>query len=150
MNSLDFLTPREVISDCIRLAAIPSLGVALVGGIAWAVMAYLGQSTDEEPGYALLMPFVFSAVYGNAVIYNVRWKHGVRVMRGHWWYRLTGLALAWTASWAALGIAMNAALIHFGVLDRDWPSVQGMALCLLAATGLSVVMSLLPAKEQWV
>ncbi len=150
MNSLDFLTPREVIEDCIRLAAIPSLAVAVIGVVAWGVLAFMGKSTDEEPAYALLMPFVFSALYGNVVVYNTRWKHGVRVLKGRWWYTLTALAIAWTAGSALLAFATNALLIHFGILDRALPSVQGMAQVLAGAIGVSVAMSLLPAKEQLV
>lgn len=94
------------------------------------------------------MPFVFSALYGNVVVYNVRWKHGVRVLRGRWWYRLTGLAIAWTLASASLGLAMNALLIHFQVLDRGFPSVLEMAEVLGVAAAVALGMSLLPAKEQ--
>jgi hypothetical protein len=150
IHSLDFLTPHEVIHDCVRLAAIPSLAAGVVGGITWLVMTLMGESAESEVAYALLMPFWFSGLYGNVVIYNVRWKHGVRVLRGHWWYRLTGLAIAWTLGMAVLGQLVNAALIYWGALDRDMPSATDAALFLLGSTAVAAFFALLPAKEQLV
>lgn len=150
MNSLDFLTPREVIVDCVRLAAIPSLVVALVGGISWALLAVFGTTTDEEPAYALLMPFAFSAIYGNVVIYNTRWKHGIRAFGHPWWFRLAGLAIAWTVVNAILGLFVNFVLVYYGIVDRDAPSLLAVMQIVGLAVAFSFACSLIPAKDQYV
>lgn len=147
MNSLDFLTPREVIEDCVRQAALPSLGAAMVGCVAWGVLAVLGKDDAEEPIFALVVPFLLSAIYGNMVIYNVRWKHGVRVMRGHWWSRLTVLSIAWSVAFTALGLATELALSAAGIVGRQRSLAEALEFLLIVAA-FSFAFSLLPAKHQ--
>jgi len=145
MNSLDFLTPREVFKDCIRLSAIPSLAAVVVGCAAWVLLAAFGQSGAEEPRFALVVPFILSAIYGNVVIYNTRWKHQVKVFGGRWWFLLTGLAIAWSAGFVVLGTLVEFTLGEFGVIEKPrslWEAGQFV----LSAVAFALLFSLLPAK----
>jgi hypothetical protein len=145
MRSLDFLTPRDVTDECIRFALLPGIAVAVVGCIAWALHAVFGSGGPEEPRAALLFPLALSAIYGNVAIYNVRYRHGIKVFGGRWWLVASGLAMVWTVGLVVLATLLELLLSKIGVLPEArsaYDALQGI----LAAVGFSAFFSLLPAK----
>jgi hypothetical protein len=149
MRSIDFLDMREVLQECLLYALAAFVATLAVGGLAWVSLRYFGRTADSEASYALVGPFFLAAIYGNIGLYNIRWKHGIRPLRSAWWWRIAGTSILWTVGFTAMALAVGYALGVANLVPRQPHQWQESLAFVGGAACFAVVVSLLPANEQY-
>lgn len=146
MHSLDFLTPSEVIEDCVHNVALPAMIFMVIGLALWTLFAVFAEPSPDNLFMATGFPFWMAAIYGNAAIYNVRARHGIRMFIGKWWLITTTIAITWSLTFAGLGLLVEAIFQVTGLLDRGLTVTHAFDVLMFAA-GFALAVSLIPAKQ---